>query len=465
LWGTLSAIGRQGINFIATILLARLLLPSDYGIMGMMAVVISVSEIIIDAGLGGAIVKKEIVTPIDLATLTTYNVLVSLLLYIIIYFLAPLFADFYDVEALVLLLRIYALTIIVESFSIVPKVLVLRNLMLKQYALTNLVSGILGLVVAIILALWGWGTYSLVNQYLVSAVVFGILIYKFSGYRITIGFSYCSFKDLFAFGVNTTFANILRNISENIYNNIVAKIAFLNIAGYYSQSYKLQGVINSVQNTIIDSVLFPVLCKEKHSLFERARNLNNIVAFLFTNLCFLLMLNSKEIIVILLGDKWLGMELFLKPLFLIGIIQVFTSLYRNTLKSLGRTFDILKIEIGAFVIAIPFYFYLFKSGRSDYIVYLFFCYSMIRMYVAICYLSNNFHVSQRIIFFDLLKQFLIPLFVYSILLKINSSFEFGIVMRVCLMTSLYLLLAIVLYECFHIEEYRKIKKQILAFLR
>lgn len=164
LWGTLSAIGRQGINFIATILLARLLLPSDYGIMGMMAVVISVSEIIIDAGLGGAIVKKEIVTPIDLATLTTYNVLVSLLLYIIIYFLAPLFADFYDVEALVLLLRIYALTIIVESFSIVPKVLVLRNLMLKQYALTNLVSGILGLVVAIILALWGWGTYSLVNQ-------------------------------------------------------------------------------------------------------------------------------------------------------------------------------------------------------------------------------------------------------------------------------------------------------------
>lgn len=345
LWGTLSAIGRQGINFIATILLARLLLPSDYGIMGMMAVVISVSEIIIDAGLGGAIVKKEIVTPIDLATLTTYNVLVSLLLYIIIYFLAPLFADFYDVEALVLLLRIYALTIIVESFSIVPKVLVLRNLMLKQYALTNLVSGILGLVVAIILALWGWGTYSLVNQYLVSAVVFGILIYKFSGYRITIGFSYCSFKDLFAFGVNTTFANILRNISENIYNNIVAKIAFLNIAGYYSQSYKLQGVINSVQNTIIDSVLFPVLCKEKHSLFERARNLNNIVAFLFTNLCFLLMLNSKEIIVILLGDKWLGMELFLKPLFLIGIIQVFTSLYRNTLKSLGRTFDILKIEI------------------------------------------------------------------------------------------------------------------------
>ncbi len=86
------------------------------------------------------------------------------------------------------------------------------------------------------------------------------------------------------------FTSWMENIMEKIKRAIpkTMKIAFLNIAGYYSQSYKLQGVINSVQNTIIDSVLFPVLCKEKHSLFERARNLNNIVAFLFTNLCFLL---------------------------------------------------------------------------------------------------------------------------------------------------------------------------------
>ena len=166
LWGTLSAISRQGINFVATIVLSRLLLPSDYGIIGMMAIVISVSEIIIDAGLGGAIVKKKTVKSIDLATLTTYNIVVSLLLYVAIYFLAPLLADLYNVEALIFLLRIYALTIVIESFSIVPKVLVLKNLMLKQYALTNLISGVLGLVVAIILAFCGLGVYSLIYQYL-----------------------------------------------------------------------------------------------------------------------------------------------------------------------------------------------------------------------------------------------------------------------------------------------------------
>lgn len=214
LWGTLSAISRQGINFVATIVLSRLLLPSDYGIIGMMAIVISVSEIIIDAGLGGAIVKKKTVKSIDLATLTTYNIVVSLLLYVA----APLLADLYNVEALIFLLRIYALTIVIESFSIVPKVLVLKNLMLKQYALTNLISGVLGLVVAIILAFCGLGVYSLIYQYIISAMIYGVLIYKFSGYRISIGFSCCSFKELFIFGVNTTSANILRSISENIYN-------------------------------------------------------------------------------------------------------------------------------------------------------------------------------------------------------------------------------------------------------
>ena len=465
LWGTLSAISRLGINFVATIVLSRLLLPSDYGIIGMMAIVISVSEIIIDAGLGGAIVKKKTVKSIDLATLTTYNIVVSLLLYVAIYFLAPLLADLYNVEALIFLLRIYALTIVIESFSIVPKVLVLKNLMLKQYALTNLISGVLGLVVAIILAFCGLGVYSLIYQYIISAMIYGVLIYKFSGYRISIGFSCCSFKELFIFGVNTTSANILRSISENIYNNIVAKVASLNIAGYYSQSYKLQGVVGSVQNSIIDSVLFPILCKEKGSLFERARNLNNIVTFIFTNLCFLLMLNSKEIIIILLGDNWVGMDLFLKPLFLVGIIQAFTSLYRNTLKSLGKTFDIFKVEIWAFIIAIPFYIYLFKSKRIEYIVCLFLCYSIIRMYISICYLSTNFNIPRKSIFLDLIKQFLIPLPVYVVFSFANFFLEFGAIIRLCLMTSFYLFSVIGLYECFHVEVYRKIKEQVINFMK
>lgn len=296
-------------------------------------------------------------------------------------------------------------------------------------------------------------------------MIYGVLIYKFSGYRISIGFSCCSFKELFIFGVNTTSANILRSISENIYNNIVAKVASLNIAGYYSQSYKLQGVVGSVQNSIIDSVLFPILCKEKGSLFERARNLNNIVTFIFTNLCFLLMLNSKEIIIILLGDNWVGMDLFLKPLFLVGIIQAFTSLYRNTLKSLGKTFDIFKVEIWAFIIAIPFYIYLFKSKRIEYIVCLFLCYSIIRMYISICYLSTNFNIPRKSIFLDLIKQFLIPLPVYVVFSFANFFLEFGAIIRLCLMTSFYLFSVIGLYECFHVEVYRKIKEQVINFMK
>lgn len=463
-WGTLSAIGRQGINFIATIILARLLLPSDYGILGMLAIIISVSEIIIDAGLGGALIRKKNVQPIDFATLTTYNVIVSFLLYLVIYLASPLISILYDLDELTILLRIYAITIIIESFSIVPKILMIKELKTKQFAITNLVSGALGLIVAIIMAKYKYGVYSLIFQYISTAAFFLIFSWYFSSYKIKFGFSIVSFRELFSFGINTTSANILRNISESVYNNIVAKIAPLNIAGYYNQSYKLQGVIGGIENSIIDSVLFPLLCRETENFVERTCFLNNIISFIFINLCFILMINSTDLVLFLFGNQWIDMVVFLKPLFFIGALQTFTSLYRNVFKIVGKTFLILRFEFVSFIVAIPTYIILLLSEQYILVIYLFLAYSIIRLLMSIKYLSKVSSFSNNNIFRDSFRVLLLPFLSFVILSCFNIDIDIAPLFRIFVTTMLYLTVLICCCEFVKHKEYKYIKKQLIVLI-
>ena len=431
----------------------------------MLAIIISVSEIIIEAGLGGALIRKKKIEPIDLATLMTYNVCVSILLYLIIFFCSPLISDFYNLGILTELLRIYAITIIIESFSIVPKIIMIRELKTKQYAMTNLISSILGLVVAVVFAYYNWGVYSLIFQYLATAVFFLIFSYYFSSYRIILGFSYLSFKELFSFGMNTTSANILRNISENVYGNIVAKIAPLNITGYYNQSYKLQGVVGGIENSVIDNVLFPVLCKESGKLADRVCFYNNIISFIFINICFILMINSTDLIVFLFGKQWINMSVFLQPLFFIGVIQTFTSLYRNALKTVGKTFLILKIEIVSFIVAIPTYVVLLLTQQYKLVVYLFLTYSVIRLLMSMKYFSRILSLSYTKVVVDSIRVMLTPLLVFLLLSIINIDIDMLPILKIIVMTLLYLVLLVCLCECVKSKEYIYIKEQVFLLLK
>ena len=345
LWNAVLAFGKQGLNFIATISLARLLTPNDYGLIGMMAIFIAVSETIIDAGLGGALIKKKDAQKIDYSTLSTYNFAVSCLLYCAIFFIAPLTAEFYETPALTNLLRIYALTLLIDALAIVPKVTLLRNFKFKTLSLITVSSGFIGLSVAIVMALMGCGVYSLIAQYLVSSLVSVILTTIHTKYIFTFGFSYSSFKEMFVFGVNTSLANVIRNFSENLFTNAIAKVAPLTTTGYYNQSYKIQDVLSSILKRIVEGGLFPVLSREEDKDIVRISFKVSYFTYAFLSFCyFLLIINAHYIILILLGEKWIDMEQYLKLLLLVGLMQNFTALSRNLLKSLAKTFDILLVE-------------------------------------------------------------------------------------------------------------------------
>ncbi|MCR5609391.1 MAG: oligosaccharide flippase family protein [Lachnospiraceae bacterium] len=345
IWNSLLGFGRQGLNFLATIILARLLTPEDYGLLGMMAILVSVSEVLMEAGLGAALIKKQDVKEIDYSTLSTYNVVIAIILYALIFFTSPFVSEFYATSSLKLYIRLYAVVILIDSLSIVPKVQLMKDLKFKQLSIINIASGICGLIGAIILALMNTGIFSLIFQYIISSIVLTLSLVIFTKYKPVFSFSLNSFKEMIGFGLNTTGANILKSSTENIFVNAVAKISPLSTAGFFNQSYKLQNVLSSICNTVIDGALFPVLSKESNgSIVRHSTSLNYYSMSLLSFIVFLLIINIEIVILIFLGEKWTGTIPFLKVFLLVGLIQTYTSLNRNLLKSLGITLDILIFE-------------------------------------------------------------------------------------------------------------------------
>ena len=443
-WTAILAFGKQGLNLLATILLARLLCPDDYGLIGMIAIFISVSESIIDAGLGGALIKKKEVTAIDYATLNTYNLSVSVILYLLIFLLAPLVAHFYDKPILVSLLRLYSLTILIDAVAIVPKVKLSRELRFKELSVTTVLSGFVGLVSAVAMALMGYGVYSLIMQYVVSSLAGIIILFFYTRYLFSFGFSFVSFKELFTFGVNTTLSTTIKGFSENLFTNIIAKISPLNVTGYYNQSFKIQNVLLSMLQRITEGALFPVLCREKDKEVVRiSMKLITFSFFLMTVMYFLLIINTRLIVLLLLGQNWLSVEVYLKLLLVVGLFQNFTALNRNMLKSLAKTFDILLTEIVALIfIGISLWI---LPTETNYILAVLAAYSLVRFVISVLFICKKRHLlGLRQYARQFAESFSIPLF--SVLCALGSK---------CLLDSIILQNALFVVICWILSEYFK----------
>ena len=364
IWNSISLLSKYLLQFLSIILLARLLSPEDYGVVGILTIFVSVANIIIDSGLAGAVIKKENAQPIDFSTLNVYNVIVSIVLYLLYFFFLLILNNIYNQEVLSDLLRLYSLTILIQALTIVPRTTMIKSFRFKELSLINTASTFLGLFVAIVLAYNGWGAYSLVWQHIVIALTSSIGILVISRYHFVCKFSLSSFKEQFAFGMNTTIANTLKTITENIYNNVIGKTASVAQTGYYTQSLKVMNVPVLFFYSLIDSTFFPVMSQISNpDLFSyKIINLNKRtmsgIIILFT---FLIPM-SREIVYILLGEKWMGTTWALTMLFIAGLFITWGNIGRNLIKCTGKTFLILKYEVIIFVLNILCLFFLSQIG-------------------------------------------------------------------------------------------------------
>lgn len=348
LWNSISTFGRIGISFIATILLARLLTPNDYGVWGIIYIFISISELLVDSGMGGYLIKKNNLTDLDYNTLFVFNLGISILLYVLIFLIAPIIAKFYDKPEVSLAIRIAGLAIVFAALGITPYNKLLKHLQFKQLALVSVFAGIMSLVIATFMAIKHYGYWALIVQHITSTLAVSLGVYYFSRHIPQLKFNFSIFKEQFNFGINLMGGNILNSLTSNISNNIIGKVFNLSLTGLYVQASKLQTLSVSSLTSIIDKTFFPQFSKindNKVLLYEQHVHLSRGMYALCFPLFTIVIIFSNLIVKLLLGDQWIECVPMLRVLMLISFPSLARAMNRNLLKSLGFTNSIFRIDL------------------------------------------------------------------------------------------------------------------------
>lgn len=354
IWNGISQLGSSGIQFLSTIILARLLSPDDFAIIGIVTIFMTLASMMVDSEMGGALLRKENVSIIDYSTLFYYNLIVSVFIYLSFFFLAPFIALFYKQPELTSVIRILSLSIIIHAFRIVQQIIIFRNLDFRAFAIINVVCGLISLIIAIISAYNGLRYWSLIIQTISMALLMTISLSVYNRFIPILKFSYQSFKYQFNFGISLLGSDIIKTIANNISTNIVAKITTLEQTGYYTQASRIPNFCQGFIGSILNQSIFPLLAKEKDENALRFKH-NKLILYiiLITSLFTLAFIFfSPQIITIVLGEKWLPAAPYFVILCLSTIPLSLQMLERNFLKAVGMTKLVLKLETTKSIIVI-----------------------------------------------------------------------------------------------------------------
>lgn len=445
MWAFLEKGGGALIQFISIIILSRFLSPEEYGVYGIMAIFISLAEMLIDSGLGGAIVQKKNINQNDINTLFVSNFVISIFLYLLIFFLAPLIETFYSIQDLKLYIRVLGLTILFYSFTIVHYSLLQKELRFSKSANITLSATIISSVISIIAAFYGKGVWALILQPLFMSITLSLVFLIFDKRKLKFEFSLNSFKILWNFGSKLLFANLLQTVYTNISTSVIPKISSVKVTGYYYQASRINNIINSILQSAIDKAAFPILSKEVFAeiLLKKANDINRIIATIVFPLFPILSIFSVEVIEIVFGKQWMPAAPFLKIIIWGGWGLLMQSLYRNIFKSLGDTMTILKIDIIKTIVGMGILVVSFFYG-----VYVLVVGITISMYIgAILYmyfLKNKLNYSIK----KQLKDLLYPIITSLIMYMATSIFHNN--MNYNYLNILFILVALLLYVLLNI---------------
>ncbi len=355
IWSSIDKFSTVIMQFVFGIILARILMPEDYGLIGMIAIFIAISQSLVDSGFYTALVQKKDASIIDYSTIFFFNLFVSILLYAILFLCSGLVADFYEEPILSDLIKVVAINIIVVSTTIVQRAMLATNLNLKIVAITNVTSTVVSGCVGIYLAMRGYGVWSLVYQQLTRSMLSTILFWSLHPWRIKMLFDITSFKTLFGFGSNLMISELLKIFFKNLYLIVIGKIYKAEELGFYTRATLFKQVPGALVHTILQSVTFPVLIKvidddtKVRLLLERSIKL---VGFILCPIIVALVFFSKPLILSLLTEKWLPTVLLLQILSIDIIFIPINYINLNFLNAKGRSDLFLKLELAKNVITI-----------------------------------------------------------------------------------------------------------------
>lgn len=307
-WATIDRFGMMILQFSVNLVLARILAPEDFGIIGMLTIFIVVSQVLIDGGFSSALIQKKTPTQSDYSTILFWNIGFSSFLYLVLFLTAPLIAHFYGMPQLAGVLRGIGISLILNAIFAIQRVRLQKELAFRTLALTDISSYLIGGGLAIYLALRGFGVWSLVIMPLIVALFSIIVAAVITKWYPSLCFSKSALKELFGFGGFIMASNVLQTICQNLQGLIIGKKFSASTMGYFSQAYKLDQITSYSIPQVIVQVMFPVYS----SIQDDLKKLNEVVlmnlrvvAFSIYPVIATLIIIAEPLITLLYGEKWL----------------------------------------------------------------------------------------------------------------------------------------------------------------
>ena len=339
IWNFINKFGTQIVWLITTIILARYLSPEDFGMIGVLSLVFMVANTLSEAGLGGALIIQKEIREKDCSTIFTFNMVVSCMLYIVVFLLSNSIERFYEVEGLSNITRIICIVFVINALACVPRTILCHRLQFKQLCVITIVSVIISSIITIAMAISGFGVYALVAYQIILSILQVIGFFWLSKYRIKVAFYWNNFRSLFSFGFFTTVCGVVDTIYENLLGAIYGKSFNMTQAGYLSQAKKIEEASTQALLSSVNNTAFPVLAKfkdDKCRFKNESKTIMKLIPLVTFPILIVLLVFSKEAVLILFGEKWLDAAPYLSLLVIAGMFMIMDSLTRNAIKSLGQ---------------------------------------------------------------------------------------------------------------------------------
>lgn len=464
-WSFVDNIASSGISFLVGLVLARILSPAEFGIIGMITIFIAISNSIVDSGFSNALIRKNDAGDIDYNTVFFFNIALGTVLYVILCLLSPLISAFFKEPLVIPITKVLGLILIINSLAIIQRTLLVKAVDFKTQMKVSLIASIISGIVGIGMALRGLGVWSLVGQQLSRQLLNTLFLWVFSKWRPAFMFSWRSFKELFGFGSKLLLSGLIDTVYKNIYYLIIGHFYSAYQLGQYTRASQFKDIFAINLTTVVQRVSYPVLSSIQDDEVRLKVAYRHVIrsTMLITFGCMLgLAAVAKALILVLIGNKWLEAVTYLQIICFSGMLYPLHAINLNILQVKGRSDLLLKLEIIKKMLAIipivlgVFFgikFMLWGSVFNSFVAY---------------YLNSRY--SENLINYPTVEQVkdILPIFGISMMIALGmwsiSFLPLNIYLMLTVQCLVGLLVACLIYEKVALPEYVEIRKNVFSLI-
>ncbi len=453
----------QLIQFIVGLVLARLLAPEEFGLIGMITVFIAVTQSLVDSGFGQALIRKKDATDSDYSTVFYFNFLAGVLLFLVFYFSAPAISRFYDQPELTDLARVLGIIILINSASLIQRTILIRNVSFRKLMKVNLTAAVISGIIGVAMALNGYGVWSLVWRSITHSAVQAVMLWSANRWKPGLTFNRESLRSLFSFGSKLLLSGLIDTLYRNIYLLIIGKFFSAADLGYYTRADQFSRLASQNLTGTVQRVSYPVLSQVQDD-DERLKSGYKKLIITTMFITFFVMLGmvavARPMIVTLIGEKWLPSVEYLQLICLSSMLFPLHALNLNILNVKGRSDLFLKLEVVKKLLAVPVIMAGIFLGIRAMLIGM-----VIHSFIA--YLLNG-HYSGRLIKFpvreqvgDIMPSFLAALAVSAIVFSLTLILNIFPALLLVLQLTLLTILMVVTGRLFRLRGYLEIRSIIV----